>query len=90
MVTEKNTHPRTPSRREFVQAGVGLSAAGLAAMARVNNVFAADTQSAPKSDKALIKPGETILFQGILVGENWVFQRRFGFQNVVAHQDYQL
>ena len=53
-----------PSRRDFVQAGIGLSAAGLAAMASVNKLLAADTQSAAKSGKPLIKPGETILFQG--------------------------
>jgi lysophospholipase L1-like esterase len=60
MAAEKNTHPLMPSRREFVQAGVGMTAVGLAAMASVNTVLAADA----KSNKALINPGETILFQG--------------------------
>ena len=64
MAVEKNAHPLMPSRREFVQAGVGLSAAGLAAMASMNNVLAAEAPSAAKSGKSLIKPGETILFQG--------------------------
>jgi lysophospholipase L1-like esterase len=64
MAVEKTSNPIMPSRREFVQAGIGLSAVGLAAMAPVNKLLAADTQSAAKSGKPLIKPGETILFQG--------------------------
>ena len=64
MAVEKNSNPMTPSRRDFVQAGIGLSAAGLAAMASVNKLLAADTQAAMKTDKPLIKPGEAILFQG--------------------------
>src|SRR4051812_9395425 len=60
MAVEKYVRPLVPSRREFVQAGIGVSAAGLAAMASLNKVLAADTQSA----KSLIQPGETILFQG--------------------------
>ena len=61
MAAEKNAHPLMPSRREFVQAGVGLSAAGLASM---NKLSAAQRPSAAKSGKSLIKPGDTILFQG--------------------------
>jgi lysophospholipase L1-like esterase len=61
MTDEKNLPPTRPSRRVFIQGGVGLSAAGLAAL---NNVLAADTKSMPKTSKSLIKPGETILFQG--------------------------
>ncbi len=64
MAAEKNSSPMIPSRRDFVRAGVGLSAGGLAAMASVNKLLAADTQSAAKSGKPLIGPGETILFQG--------------------------
>ena len=64
MAAEKNLHPLTPSRREFVQVGVSLSAAGLTAMASVNNLWAADTQPAAKSGKSLIERGDTILFQG--------------------------
>jgi lysophospholipase L1-like esterase len=64
MAVKKYAGPLVPSRRDFVQAGVGLSAAGLAAMASVGKVLAADTQSAAKSGKSLIQPGETILFQG--------------------------
>jgi lysophospholipase L1-like esterase len=64
MSAEKDPHPLMPSRREFVQAGVGLSAAGLAAMASVNNLLAAEAPAAAKSGKSLIRPGVTILFQG--------------------------
>jgi len=60
MTDEKNLRPTMPSRRVFIQAGVGLSTAGLAAMASL----AADTKSMPKTGKLLIKPGATILFQG--------------------------
>lgn len=63
MAAEKKAHAQ-PSRREFVQAGVGLSVAGLAAMASVNNLLAAETPSSAKAGKSLIKQGETILFQG--------------------------
>ena len=63
MAIERNAQPPMPSRREFVQAGVGLSAAGLAAMASVSNLLAADSTSAVPG-KSLIQPGETILFQG--------------------------
>jgi len=53
-----------PSRRQFVRAGIGLSAAGLAAMAELDNVLARDQQSTSHSAKQLIEPGDTILFQG--------------------------
>lgn len=53
-----------PSRRDFVQAGIGMSAAGLAAVASVNRSMAADSKPAVKSSASLIKPGDTILFQG--------------------------
>jgi lysophospholipase L1-like esterase len=64
MAVEETPRPIMPSRRDFVQAGVGLSAAGLAAMASVNKLLAADTKSAAKRSASLIKPGDTILFQG--------------------------
>jgi lysophospholipase L1-like esterase len=64
MTVEKNLRPTMPSRRDFVQAGVGLSVAGLTAMASLNNVLAVDTHSAPKTRTSLIKPGGTIMFQG--------------------------
>jgi lysophospholipase L1-like esterase len=64
MCTDKSLQVSLPSRREFVQTGVGLSAAGLAAMASVNNLLAADRQTKRKSGKSLIQSGDTILFQG--------------------------
>jgi lysophospholipase L1-like esterase len=59
-----NVEVQTPSRRAFVQAAIGLSAAGLAAMTSVQKLFADETQSETRSAKALIQPGDTILFQG--------------------------
>jgi lysophospholipase L1-like esterase len=64
MAAEKNPKVQIPSRRQFVKAGIGLSAAGLAAMASVQNSLADDKQPIAKSAKALIRPGDTILFQG--------------------------
>jgi lysophospholipase L1-like esterase len=64
MTTENNLHISMPSRREFVQTGVGLSAAGLTAVGSVSSLWAAEPQSEAKPGKSLIKPGETILFQG--------------------------
>jgi lysophospholipase L1-like esterase len=53
-----------PSRREFVQAGLGLGVAGLATFGAVERSLAADTNSAAKPSQPIIKPGDTILFQG--------------------------
>ena len=53
-----------PSRRQFVQAGVGLGAAGLAAIGAVDQLLAADANRPDKPAQSLIKPGDTILFQG--------------------------
>jgi lysophospholipase L1-like esterase len=64
MGVKEPSHSMMPSRRDFVQAGVGMSAAGLAAMASVNKLLAADTKPAMKASASLIKPGDTILFQG--------------------------
>ena len=52
------------SRRQFVQAGVGFGAAGLAAFGAIEKVLAADTTLPAKPAKSLIKPGDTVLFQG--------------------------
>lgn len=64
MAVEKNAGVVKPSRREFVYAGVGVGAAGIAAMSSVSKVFAAETQPSGKCPELLIKPGDTILFQG--------------------------
>jgi lysophospholipase L1-like esterase len=53
-----------PSRREFVQAGVGLGAAGLAALGDVDQLLAADASQPTQPAEPLIKPGDTVLFQG--------------------------
>jgi lysophospholipase L1-like esterase len=52
------------NRREFLTAGVGVTAAGLAANASVDRLFADDLKSAAERQTRLIKPGDTILFQG--------------------------
>jgi lysophospholipase L1-like esterase len=64
MAAKNETRPQMPSRRRFVQTGVGMSAAALAAMAPLNNLLAAEDPSSAKSGKSLIRPGETILFHG--------------------------
>jgi lysophospholipase L1-like esterase len=53
-----------PSRRDFVQTGIGLSAAGLAAIASVDRLVAEDKPAASKNGKSIIAPGDTVLFQG--------------------------
>jgi lysophospholipase L1-like esterase len=53
-----------PSRRQFVQAGVGLGAAGLAALGAVDQLLGADASQPTKAAESLIKPGDIVLFQG--------------------------
>jgi lysophospholipase L1-like esterase len=64
MPVDENVQRQNPSRREFVQAGIGLSTAGLAALASVDALFAEEKTPAVKLDKISIAPGTTILFQG--------------------------
>ena len=64
MPSEKNFLPQNPSRREFVQAGVGFGAAGLAALVSVDRLLAEEKPQAAKFGKVTIEPGDTILFQG--------------------------
>jgi lysophospholipase L1-like esterase len=64
MAAKNNADELKPSRREFVYAGVGLGAAGIAAMSSMSSVFAAETQLGGKRHEPLVKPGDTILFQG--------------------------
>lgn len=52
------------SRRQFVQAGVYLGAAGVAALGAVDKLLAAEASTAKKAAEPVIKPGDTILFQG--------------------------
>ena len=53
-----------PNRRDFVLAGAGLSAAGLAALASIDSLFAQDAAEAPLGLKRIVEPGQVILFQG--------------------------
>ena len=63
-MTDETTDSARHSRREFVRAGVGVTAAGFAALTAVDGLVADDQAPASKSGKSLIAPGETILFQG--------------------------
>jgi lysophospholipase L1-like esterase len=49
-----------PNRRDFVLAGAGWTAAGLAAFTAVERTWALE----PAATKSIIAPGQTILFQG--------------------------
>jgi lysophospholipase L1-like esterase len=64
MAVEKHTGTSKPSRRQFVYAGIGAGAAGVAATSWANKLLADDVRSASKRRETLIKPGDTILFQG--------------------------
>jgi lysophospholipase L1-like esterase len=64
MTVERNVGSHRPSRRDFVQAGIGLSAAGLASMASVDELIAAEERSQKPSRTSFIASGDTILFQG--------------------------
>jgi lysophospholipase L1-like esterase len=63
-MTAKMTDSARQSRREFVRAGVGVTAAGFAALTAVDGLLADENEAATKPGKSLIAPGETILFQG--------------------------
>src|SRR5437762_13638498 len=64
MSAEKNICTQTRNRREFVRAGVGIGAAGMAALASIDELLANENPRPRKSAKSLIAPGDTILFQG--------------------------
>lgn len=51
-------------RREFVAAGVGLSAAALAGLAAVDRLLAEERSHSAEPAKSFLEPGQTILFQG--------------------------
>jgi lysophospholipase L1-like esterase len=53
-----------PNRRDFVLAGAGVTAAGLAALTSVDELFADELAGTAKPKLPLIEPGNTILFQG--------------------------
>jgi lysophospholipase L1-like esterase len=61
--TDRDRQSFKPTRRQFVGASAGLTAAGLAALAATDKLFA---QAAPVAagGKPLIQPGDVILFQG--------------------------
>ena len=53
-----------PTRRDFVLTGAGLSVAGLAALAALDDAAAQSNHSNDRPHDHLIRPGQTILFQG--------------------------
>jgi lysophospholipase L1-like esterase len=61
---EENLDSYKSSRRAFVQKGIGLSAAGIAALAVMDQLTADDQQQASRQPHSLIARGDTILFQG--------------------------
>lgn len=64
MAENTNAKVSQPSRRQFVQAGVGLSTAGLAAFGAIDKLMAGDTAAASAATAGVIQSGNTILFQG--------------------------
>ena len=51
-------------RRRFIAASAGVTAAGLAALASVDELAAVETRGEAERNQPLIQPGRTILFQG--------------------------
>lgn len=64
MIHDNASHASRANRREFVAAGVGLSAAALAGLAAVDKLFAQESAARSEPKKALLAPAQTILFQG--------------------------
>ena len=64
MSKQFESNPPQPSRRQFVRAGVGLGAAGLAAFGAIDRILAADEKQLAASARPIIEPGDTVLFQG--------------------------
>ena len=64
MATESSADGSLLSRRRFVQAGIGLSAAGVVALGSAAKLLAADTVPESKARGPIIQPGDTVLFQG--------------------------
>ena len=63
MTTDRGSDASYPNRRQFVAASAGLTATGLAAFA-TTRAGRAQTVEAAEKKTSLIKPGDTILFQG--------------------------
>ena len=64
MMNDVESNAKQPSRRDFARAGVGLGVAGFAALGAVERVLGAEVAAPAKSVEPIIKPGDTILFQG--------------------------
>jgi len=64
MANQIESNQIQPSRRDFARAGVGLGVAGLAALGAVERVLGAEAAAPAKAVEPIIKPGDTILFQG--------------------------
>jgi lysophospholipase L1-like esterase len=64
MSKHDSSDTRLAGRREFVLAGAGVTAAGLASLASLDTLLAQETASSGQRGQASIAPGNTILFQG--------------------------
>jgi len=51
-------------RRRFMATSAGMTAAGLAALASIEELAAAETRGEAERNEPLIQPGQTVLFQG--------------------------
>ena len=60
--TDRDRQLSKPTRRQFVGATAGLTAAGLAALTATDKLFAQDGPT--PVEKPLIRPGDVVLFQG--------------------------
>jgi lysophospholipase L1-like esterase len=64
MPTQIESSVDQPSRRQFVQAGIGLGAVGLATLGAVDRLLAAESKAVTKPAEPIVKPGDVVLFQG--------------------------
>src|SRR5262245_60655652 len=65
MANVRGSYQHLGSRREFMQAGVGLGVAGVMALGTVDALFAEEQEKwNPGRGASMIKPGDTILFKG--------------------------
>ena len=64
MLKSTSSSASHPNRRDAILAGAGITAAGLAALASVDSLWAQEPGTRPLGLERLIEPGQTILFQG--------------------------
>ncbi|MCI0492718.1 MAG: SGNH/GDSL hydrolase family protein [Planctomycetes bacterium] len=64
MKDDSNPTSRKQDRRDFLGISLGLSAAGMAALAAAETAMAQGIATSPNKLQSLIVPGDTVLFQG--------------------------